>query len=73
MLVFLGVNFIVNICINSHISMSKPRAGKQQKPLIGERLSLELRMHKAEEELMNLEMTDCILAVTVTRTRILNF
>lgn len=69
MLVFLGVNFIVNICINSHISVSKPRAGKQQKHLIGERLSLELRIHKAEEELM----TDCILAVTVTRTRILNF
>lgn len=44
--------------------MSKPRVEIQQKHLIGERLSLELRIHKAEEELMNLEMTDCILAVT---------
>lgn len=44
--------------------MSKPRVGTQQKHVIGERWSLELRLHKAEEELMNLEMTDCILAVT---------
>lgn len=73
-LVFLGVNFIVNICINNHISMSKPRVDTQQKHLIGERLSLELRIHKAEEELMSLEMTDCILAVTKSlRTRTLNF
>lgn len=38
--------------------MSKPRVGAQQKHLIGERLSLELRIQKAEEDLMNLEMTD---------------
>lgn len=43
--------------------MSKPRVGTQQKHLIGKRLSLELRIHKVEE-LMNLEMTDCMLAVT---------
>lgn len=44
--------------------MSRPRVGTQQKHVIGEGWSLELRLHKAEEELMNLEMTVCILAVT---------
>ena len=44
--------------------MSKPRFGTQQKHVIGERWSLELSIHKAGEELMNLKMTDCIQAVT---------
>lgn len=44
--------------------MSKPGVGTQQKHVIGEGWSLELRIHNTEEGLMNVEMTDCILAVT---------